>query len=140
MNTAPAILPPWDRRFSFGLLVLLIPLGIITKVYSGVGALWLRGYGGDILYTMAWLALVLLLKPRFSLTKTCLWIFGLTALGECSQLWHPPWLAPFRATLFGQLLLGSAFSWPDFLCYGLGCALGWLFYWAYHRAYHRPRL
>jgi len=127
-----SVTPPWDRRFSFALLLVLIPIGIGTKTYTGPLAGWIGGYGGDILYEIAWIALVLLLNPRLPLTPTCLWVFGLTSLGEFSQLWHPAWLARFRASLWGRLSLGSSFRWADFPWYGLGCGLCWLLFWGYH--------
>jgi hypothetical protein len=58
-----------------------------------------------------------------------LWVFGITCTLEFLQLWHPLILEHFRATFVGRLLIGTTFSWWDFLYYGVGCFLGWFWLW-----------
>jgi hypothetical protein len=102
-----------------------VALGLGSKVYRGPGKLWVTGYAGDIFYEMAWILLVVVLKPGVSVTQVTLWVFGITAAVETLQLWQPEWLQALRATLVGQLFLGSTFSPADFLYYGIGCGLTW---------------
>ncbi len=114
------------RIFSALGLVLVIPLGLVSKVYSGWGSAWVEGYLGDILFEMAWIFFIACLWPRVSAKHLSLWVFGLTSGVEVLQLWQPPWLQAIRATLAGKLLLGSTFVWGDFFYYALGCLLGWM--------------
>ena len=113
------------RVFLFVSLVVLIPLGIGTKLYQGPGERWFHNFAGAVLYEIFWILLVVFLWPRASPLRVCLGVLFATVVIECLQLWHPAWLTAIRATLVGRGLLGSTFSYWDFPYYILGCALGW---------------
>jgi hypothetical protein len=88
---------------------------------------------------MAWMFLMAGLWPAIAKAKQGLlklaWsVFAITAGFEFLQLWQPPWLQAWRATLLGKLFLGNTFVPLDFLYYALGCWLGWavLKYWQRH--------
>lgn len=121
MGVAFASISPVQRRLGL-LAVTLIPLGVATKLYSGPGAVWVRGNAGGAVYVAFWCLLVLSIWPRLSTVRVAGAAFGFTALVEFLQLWHPPLLEAARATLFGQALLGSYFSWADFPYYLAGAA------------------
>ncbi len=36
------------------LLLLIVPLGIFSKAYGGIGQEWVKDYSGDVLYEIFW--------------------------------------------------------------------------------------
>lgn len=54
---------------------------------------------------------------------------------EFLQLWHPAWLAGFRATKIGAAWLGSGFTWSDMPPYFIGGALAYILLWLAIRLY-----
>ena len=77
---------------------------------------------GDGLYEMFWIWLVGSLKVRWRVGRIAIAIFLITSMIECSQL--IPFPQAWTAQLWWRLLLGTHFSWPDFIYYALGCVLG----------------
>lgn len=114
--------PPLSERLLFvaGILV-LVPLGLLTKVYAGPGSPWVTAYAGGALYEMCWVFLVLAAWPRLSVWMVCASVFLATCGIEFLQLWHPPLLTAARSTVLGQLVLGDTFGWMDFPFYLVGC-------------------
>ncbi|MEL6778715.1 MAG: DUF2809 domain-containing protein [Cyanobacteria bacterium J06597_16] len=103
-------------------LGLLVALGLASK-FSGVwGYAWVNDGVGDGLYEMFWIWLVGSWKVRWPVGKIAIAVFFITALIECSQLiaFPPAW----TSQLGWRLLLGTHFSWLDFLYYAVGCGLG----------------
>jgi hypothetical protein len=116
------------RLILFYLLILLIPIGILSKFYQGFFQNWINNSLGGILYVIAWITLVLLIQPRFNPIWVAVWVFLATSFLEVLQLWHPPFFEAIRSTLMGRLLLGTTFVFSDFIYYGIGCILsGWVF-------------
>ena len=113
------------RRSLLTSLVVLVPLGIATKLYQGPGAKWSHGFAGAVLYEIFWILFVVWLWPRTSPMKVVLGVLAATVAIEFLQLWHPSWLTAIRETLVGKALLGTTFSPWDFPYYVLGCGLGW---------------
>lgn len=107
-------------------IAVIVPLGLASKIYRGIGDTWVRDYSGDILYEIFWILLLAWMAPRANLGWIAVSVFGVTALIEVLQLWHPPFLTAIRTTLPGRLLLGTQFVWWDFFYYFLGCCLGCL--------------
>lgn len=113
--------------YAIASLLIILPLGLLSKFYSGAGQQWLNNYAGDVLYEIFWcLFLSLFCLNRKKLNKIPLWVFSVTCAIEFLQLWHPPWLEMLRSYFFVKLLLGTTFSWWDFPHYLLGSVLGWL--------------
>jgi hypothetical protein len=116
-----------QRWFNSLSLVILIALGLLSKSYRGFGHEWVNDSSGDIFYEIFWCLLIFLLVPVHSaVNKIPIWVLGITCLIEFSQLWRYPELDTLRSTFLGRLLLGNVFDWWDFLYYGVGCLLGWL--------------
>jgi hypothetical protein len=116
------------RLILFYLLFLLIPIGILSKFYQGIFQDWINNSLGGILYVIAWIAFILLIKPRLNPKWVAVLVFLATAFLEILQLWHPPFLEVIRSTLIGRLLLGTTFVLSDFIYYAIGCILsGWIF-------------
>jgi hypothetical protein len=115
------------RFLAFLSLVIIVPIGISTKFYHGIGVQWVRDYLGDVLYEMAWCWFLFIFFP----TKKAVWriplsVFVVTCCLEFLQLWHPAWLQAIRATFAGRMLLGTTFVTADFFYYAIGCLLSWL--------------
>ncbi|MCZ6634576.1 MAG: DUF2809 domain-containing protein [bacterium] len=107
-------------------LVVLVPVGFYTKIYSGPGSVWVRDYAGGVLYEVFWCLVLLWLMPGTRPCRIAVGVFGVTSLLEVLQLWHPPFLEALRSSFLGQAVLGTSFDTWDFVFYGIGCALGWL--------------
>lgn len=117
-----------NKRFlAFLALLLVVPLGLGTKVYRGPGWQWFNEYAGDILYEIAWCFFFFLCFPRKqAIVPIALSVFLATCALEFLQLWQHPLLEAMRSTLLGRLLLGTTFVPADFLYYALGSLLGGL--------------
>jgi hypothetical protein len=113
-----------QRRILAAILVLVVPLGFATKLYSGPGAGWARSHGGGILYEVFWILLVLFVWPRLSPVRVAGGVLVATSALEILQLFHPPFLEAVRATFLGHALIGSTFAWWDFPHYVVGCVAG----------------
>ena len=113
-------------------LLIITPLGLLSKAYAGIGQEWIQNYSGDVLYEIFWCLVIFwlihpakyLVKLRKTTTKIALWVFTVTAI-EVSQLWF--YLVPetIRFSLIWRLLLGAGFDWWDFPHYALGSFIGW---------------
>ncbi|MDX1578323.1 MAG: DUF2809 domain-containing protein [Gemmatimonadota bacterium] len=108
------------KRRALVLLVVLIPAGLATKVYSGPGEVWVRAHAGGFLYVLFWSLLGFLLFPRRAPWAVATVVLGVTTAFEFLQLWKPPPLEAVRGTSIGRTLIGSSFSWADLPYYGLG--------------------
>ena len=107
-------------------LLIITPLGFLSKLYHGFGETWINDYSGDILYEIFWCLFFFLLKPsRKAITQIPLGVFTITCILEVLQLWKPPFLQAIRATFWGKTLLGTTFVWWDFPHYVIGCLVGW---------------
>lgn len=134
------------RSLSFIILslLLLIPLGLATKTYSGMGQQWINDYAGDILYEIFWcLFFFAIFYRKTAIDNIAILVFTCTCAIETAQLWSHPWLQTIRSSLLGRLLLGTTFSWWDFPHYLIGSVCGWLWLrliWQHHQSRHiRPK-
>ncbi len=110
------------------LIIIIIPLGLLSKEYQGIGANWINDFSGDILYEVFWCLFVSLFfrNSRQVINKIAMSVFLITCIIEISQLWQTGFLRWIRSYTIGKLLLGTTFSWLDFPHYLLGCFVGWL--------------
>ncbi|MFJ3979452.1 DUF2809 domain-containing protein [Streptomyces sp. NPDC090021] len=84
-------------------------------------------YGGDALYTVLLVALVVLVVPRWTPLRaagTALAVSWAVELFQLSSL--PAELS--RQSVAARLVLGSTFNAPDLFWYVVGAAGGWLFH------------
>ncbi|MGL5804854.1 MAG: DUF2809 domain-containing protein [Xenococcaceae cyanobacterium] len=111
-------------------LLVIIPLGISTKFYTGIAEEWVKDYCGDILYEICWCLFIFSLIPKHKQKQAIVWIpvwvFLVTCGLEFLQLWQTPILQIARSSFIGKLILGTTFVWWDFPYYLLGSWLGWL--------------
>jgi Protein of unknown function (DUF2809) len=108
-------------------LVLVTLLGLGFKFYRGFGQEWLNNSGAAIWYEVFWCLFAFWFFPtQKAIYAIPIWVFAITCALEILQLWKTPILQSVRATLIGRLLLGTTFSWWDFLYYVVGSLIGWL--------------
>ncbi len=112
------------RRTLLTALLILIPIGFATKLYTGPGAWWCNRYAGGILYEMFWILVVLAVWPRFRPVGVATGVFVITSFLEALQLWKPPLLEAVRSTFLGRTTIGTTFDWWDFPHYAIGCIAG----------------
>ncbi|MER5479733.1 DUF2809 domain-containing protein [Streptomyces sp. NPDC002734] len=96
----------------------------------------LAKYGGDTLYTLLVLALVVLAAPRTSPWKAATVALAVSWAVEFSQLTGVP-AELSRHSVAARLVLGSTFNAPDLFWYVVGASVGWLAV-AARRRRHRP--
>lgn len=106
-------------------LAIVVPLGLLTKFYSGPCSSWVATQLGGFFYVVFWVFLVLALAPRLAPGPVSVGVFGVTSALEFLQLWHPPLLTQVRGTFLGHALLGSTFAWSDFPYYAAGCLVAY---------------
>ncbi|MFD4870054.1 DUF2809 domain-containing protein [Streptomyces sp. NPDC058412] len=82
-------------------------------------------YGGDALYTVLLLSLVVLVAPRVSPLRAAGSALAVSCMVEFLQLSSVPADLSRRSTV-ARLVLGSTFNPPDLLWYSVGAAAGWL--------------
>jgi hypothetical protein len=108
-------------RFGHAALAgLAIVIGLVVHLHGvGLGPA-ARDMTGDALWAamITWVAGVV--APAMPLGKRSAVAFGWCVIVETSQLLHSPGLDAVRATLLGQLVLGSGFDARDLLSYALG--------------------
>ncbi len=114
------------RLITFVCLILLVPIGYAARFYLSSDQEWLRNLLGNIAYESFWVLLVMFLFPTIAPIKAAIGVCLASFAIEFLQLWQPDWLQTLRATLPGRLVLGSSFYWLDFLQYGVGSFVGWL--------------
>lgn len=108
-------------------LLVVIAMGFFFKFYNGFGRQWFNNSGAAVFYEIFWcLFAYWFIKGQRAVNQIPLGVFIITCILEILQLWHPPLLQQMRSTLVGRLLLGTTFSWWDFLYYTIGCIFGWL--------------
>ncbi|MGD9201034.1 MAG: DUF2809 domain-containing protein [Chitinispirillia bacterium] len=114
------------RIYIIILLILIIPLGFLTKLYNGPLSFWINNSLSGIFYEIFWCLVILLILPNGNPIKISLLVLKATSIIECLQLWRPPFLEIIRKTFIGSTLIGTTFIWSDFFYYFIGCLIGYL--------------
>lgn len=105
-------------------LLLLIPVGLGTKINTGPATSWVQGHLGGILYVMFWITAVAWVTPTLSPWTAAGAVLIVTYGLEFLQLWSPPTLQAMRETFASRVLLGNTFDGWDLLHYALGAGAG----------------
>lgn len=108
------------------ILLILVPLGFYTKMYSGPGHEWVNNKLGGVLYELFWCLLFFILLPKAKPFPIAIWVFIFTCALEFVQLLNNSWLEIIRANFIGQTILGHSFSWSDFPYYFAGSLIGYV--------------
>ena len=114
------------KRWTILSVVILVPIGLYTKIYSGPAAQWVNNSLGGVLYVVFWSLVFCILLPGIKTRKIAAAVFLVTCLLEIMQLWHPPFLETIRLTFIGATLIGNSFSWLDLVHYMIGLSLSLL--------------
>lgn len=107
-------------------MLILIPLGLFTKFYTGPWQEWSNFYAGGLLYEIFWCLVIAFIAPKIPKLKIVLGVLGVTCGLEFLQLYHHPVLENIRSCFLGKALIGHSFSWLDFPYYFIGCGLGYI--------------
>lgn len=121
------------RIASLVFLLVLIPLGLYTKIYEGPGKHWVNYSAGGILYELFWCVLIACIWINMKPVQAASYVFILTCFLEFLQLWHPPFLELLRSTFLGRTLLGTTFTWCDFFYYVIGSGAGAIIVWRFKK-------
>lgn len=108
---------PW-----FGLFILIIPIGLLTRHYPAI----FPNFAGDILYATCAFFCARFLFAHPPLWKVALGAFIFCICIELQQLYRAPWIIHLRHTFPFGLILGYDFLYSDCLCYLIGVLLGYL--------------
>ena len=104
-------------------LAIIVPLGFLTKIYSGPASDWVQNSLGGVLYVIFWSLLFSIPFSSSASWKIALIVLVATCSLEILQLWHPPFLEQIRSTFLGHALMGNSFSWKDLVHYFAGFLL-----------------
>jgi len=107
-------------------IIIIVPLGIYTKFYSGQAARWVNDSLGGVLYVIFWCLFAFLFLSNTKPWKIATAVFAVTCFLEFLQLLHPTFLEFIRINFVGRTILGTTFTWSDFPYYLMGCGIGWL--------------
>lgn len=122
-----------QRLIIFLLLIIIIPIGFLTKFYTGPFSIWVNNSLGGSFYEIFWCLVIAFIFVKINPIKIALWVFVLTCLLEFLQLWNPPFLEIIRNNFMGRTILGNSFNWMDFPYYFVGSLLGYFLLIGIHR-------
>ena len=116
------------RIISLILLFVLSIMGFwLWRYYRGWAESWIRFYISGIVYVMILsVSLFAAVPSRKNVLRISLVVFILTCGLEFLQLYKPPVLQAFRATLIGAALIGTCFVWLQFPFYIVGALFSYL--------------
>ena len=114
------------KRWTLLSIIIVVPVGFLTKCYSGPGSDWVNNSLGGVLYILFWSLAFSLIFGKARAWKIVLTVLLATSGIEILQLWHPNFLEEIRSTFIGVTLLGNSFSWLDMLHYVIGSLLSWV--------------
>lgn len=114
------------HRQTIILLLIVTILGFCTKFYSGPGESWVNNSLGGVFYEIFWCLLFILFFQNTQPFMIALSVLAATCFLEFLQLWHPGFLEVLRSNFIGRTILGTSFSWFDFIYYFVGSVIGFI--------------
>ncbi len=114
-----------DVLIAIIILLIIVPFGFYTKLYSGPEHEWVNNKAGGILYEIFWCLVFYILLPKSKPLKIVVWVFSITCLLEFTQFLNYEFLEIIRSNFIGQTLIGNSFSWSDFQYYFIGSLIGY---------------
>ena len=115
-----------NKVYAIIFLLIIIPVGFYTKLYSGLGHEWINNKFGGVLYEIFWCLVFYILLPKSKPVKIAIWVFSVTCVLEFVQLSDNSFLEIIRSNFIGQTIIGNSFTWSDFPYYIVGSVLGYL--------------
>jgi len=113
-----------QRKWTLISIIILIPIGLYSKFYTGPASSWVNNSLGGILYVIFWSLVFATIFLNSNPWKIVSIVFLTTCLLEFLQLYHPFYLESIRGNFIGRALIGSSFSWLDLLHCVIGFAAG----------------
>ena len=113
-------------RWTLISMLIIVPLGLYSKSYSGQAANWVNDSLGGVLYVIFWCLFAFLFLSNTKPWRIAAAVFAVTCFLEFLQLWHPPFLEFLRSNFVGRTILGTTFTWSDFPYYAVGGGIGLL--------------
>ncbi|MBN2175710.1 MAG: DUF2809 domain-containing protein [Bacteroidales bacterium] len=107
-------------------LIVITPIGFLSKFYEGPAQGWINNSIGGLLYEIFWCLVFGFILINVRPVKVAFWVFAVTSILEFLQLWHPPFLEYLRGNFIGRSILGSSFNLNDFPYYLAGSVVGYL--------------
>ena len=113
-----------NRRFTYlAIFGLLLAVEVCIALY--VRDAFIRPYVGDMLVTLLLCCLIRVIIPcRARLLP--MYVFAFAACVEIGQYFDMVSLLGLSDNRILSIALGRTFSWPDLICYAVGCAAGFL--------------
>ncbi len=107
------------------ILIILVPVGFYSKIYSGISHEWINNKLGGVFYEIFWCLIFFILLPKSKPFGIALWVFIVTCILEFVQLLNNEFLEVIRSNFIGQTIIGNSFAWNDFPYYIAGSVLGY---------------
>ena len=112
------------RLFCIIALLIIIPIGFLTKFYSGNASEWVNNSLGGVFYEIFWCLIIFLFFDKLKPILIASAVFLVTCALEFTQLWKPQFLELLRENFIIRTIIGSSFSWNDFPYYIIGSSAG----------------
>jgi hypothetical protein len=113
-----------DRKVYALMMLIVIGLGLGSRLYASYLPLFIASYAGDTLWALQVFLTVGFLFPSQPTIKVAVIALIFAFFIEVTQLYHAPWIDEIRHYPFAGLILGYDFLWSDLLCYGIGVIIG----------------
>jgi hypothetical protein len=113
-----------DRKFYALLMLIVIALGLSSRMYASYLPLFIASYAGDTLWALQVFLTIGFIFPSKPTIKVAVIALVFAFFIEISQLFHPLWLDEIRQYRLAALILGYSFLWSDLVCYSIGVILG----------------
>jgi len=107
------------------ILLILVPLGFLTKFYSGPASDWVNNHLGGFFYVLFWVLVLFFINPRWNSLYIALIVTLITCGLEFTQLLNSPMLEIIRSNFIGRTLIGSSYTPVDMIYYVIGGFGGW---------------
>jgi hypothetical protein len=108
------------------LVIILIPIGLLTKVYNGFESEFITNYVGGVIYVVFFIVLTSLVFPKRKPFIISLIVLFITCSLEFSQLIQSSFLNSLRTHFIIRSLIGSVFNWFDFVFDFFGTVIGYI--------------
>jgi len=115
-----------NRRTLYAIIVLIIllPIGFLTKFYTGTAQNWVNNSLGGVFYEIFWCLIIFLVFDKLKPILIASAVFLVTCALEFTQFWKPQFLEILRENFIIRTIIGSSFSWSDFPYYIIGSIAG----------------
>jgi hypothetical protein len=105
--------------------IILISIGLWTKIYSGIGSEFVTNYLGGVIYVIFFVLVASLVFQNIDPSRITLIVLCTTCLLEFSQLVQNDFLYSLRTNFVIRSLIGSVFNIFDFIFYIIGAVIGY---------------